>query len=376
MARRLTAARPAGRAGRRIAALALLALPVLLLHGWLGETIHALQQDWGAAATMPPRMNVSFVRELKAAAPPRAARLATLPKPRQARPGTVKPLPALPEPETMAEAASAPASAVVDTVADATTPAEPAASAAGAADAASGAAASALPGADGEPGPEWPLSTQLDYVLSGNYRGAVHGDARVQWLREGRRYQVHLDVNIGPSLAPLIARRMSSEGVLTPLGISPRRYDEETRVLFGARRRFGVLFDADRLEVQLGNGRIEAAPPGVQDASSQFVQLTWLFLTGREPLRAGHAVELPLVLPKRQYRWRYDIVGEERLETPMGPLDTWYLKPHRPAVGSDLTAEVWVAPTLQYLPVRLRIRQDEQNYVDLMLKAPPLQAER
>lgn len=367
MAGRLTSARP----GRRIAALALLALPVLLLHGWLGETIHALQQGWGAATAMPPRMHVSFVRELKAAAPPRAARLATLAKPRQARPGTVAPAPTLPEslPDAVAEAASAGPLAASEpaTVAEAASAPEPAAS---------GALASALPDADGEPGPEWPLSTQLDYVLTGNYRGAVHGDARVQWLREGRRYQVHLDVNIGPSVAPLIARRMSSEGVLTPLGIAPRRYDEETRVLFGARRRFGVLFDADRLEVQLGSGRIEAAPPGVQDASSQFVQLTWLFLTGREQLRPGHAVEFPLALPKRQYRWRYDIIGEERLETPMGPLDTWYLKPHRPAVGSDLTAEVWIAPTLQYLPVRLRIRQDEQTYVDLMLKTPPLQAER
>jgi hypothetical protein len=32
-----------------------------------------------------------------------------------------------------------------------------------------------------------------------------------------------------------------------------------------------------------------------------------------------------------------------------------------------------LAPSLQYLPVRLLIRQNESAYIDLMLKAPPQQ---
>jgi hypothetical protein len=44
-------------------------------------------------------------------------------------------------------------------------------------------------------------------------------------------------------------------------------------------------------------------------------------------------------------------------------------------LGGDLRAEVWLAPGLQYLPVRLRIAQDEQTFVDLLLKQLPLQAE-
>ena len=227
--------------------------------------------------------------------------------------------------------------------------------------------------ADAEPGPEWPASTRLSYELTGNYRGAVTGQAQVEWIRQARRYQVHLDVSIGPGFAPLIARRMSSEGLLGPQGIAPQRYDEDTRVLFSAQRRVTLNFQGD--QVQLGNGRMEPLPAGSQDAASQFVQLTWLFLTGRETLRVGHAVELPLVLPRRQYRWRYDILGEQELATPMGPLMAWHLKPSREAGGGDLTAEVWLAPGLQYLPVRIRIQQDAQTFIDLLLKAPPLQSE-
>ena len=71
---------------------------------------------------------------------------------------------------------------------------------------------------------EWPPSTQLSYRLRGNYRGTVTGRARVEWLRDGRRYQVHLEVAVGPGFAPLISRTMSSEGVLTPQGIQPERW--------------------------------------------------------------------------------------------------------------------------------------------------------
>ena len=229
-----------------------------------------------------------------------------------------------------------------------------------------------LPPGEPELGSEWPLSTQLSYALTGNYRGAVTGNAQVEWLRQGRRYQVHLDLSIGPSFAPLMSRRISSDGWLGPAGITPQRFDEDTRILFSTRRRSTVLFQGDQLT--LANGQVEAATAGTQDAISQFVQLTWLFLTGREPLFAGHVVALPLVLPRRQYDWRYQVVAWETLQTPLGPLGTWHLLPLQKAAAGDLAAEVWLAPSLQYLPVRFLIRQDEQTFIDLLLKSPPLQS--
>jgi hypothetical protein len=53
------------------------------------------------------------------------------------------------------------------------------------------------------------------------------------------------------------------------------------------------------------------------------------------------------------------------------------MKPRREArPGGDLVVDVWFAPSLQYLPVRLLIRQDEHTYVDLLLDQAPEQAER
>ncbi|MEJ5998991.1 DUF3108 domain-containing protein [Paucibacter soli] len=337
---------------RRLAWTGLLAA-VLLAHVLMSGQLLRLQQDWREAAAMPARLQLMLVRELRPSAPTRAvtpARMLAAPTTRfvAVAPPALAPLPAPdPTPEPLADLAPVVAAAP-----------EPAASA-------------SLSAAVFEPGPEWPASTQLDYRLLGNYRGEVHGSAQVQWLRQGSRYQVHLDVAIGPSFAPLISRRMSSEGELTPQGIAPRRYDEDTRILFSERRRITLRFEGETL--QFPNGRREAAPVGVQDTASQFVQLTWLFLTGREALQPGRVVELPLALPRRLYRWRYELLGEEELETPLGPLKTWHLRPLVQDTSGDLKAEVWLAPTLQYLPVRLRIVQDSATYVDLMLKQAPLQ---
>jgi hypothetical protein len=105
------------------------------------------------------------------------------------------------------------------------------------------------------------------------------------------------------------------------------------------------------------------------------VQLTWLFTTQPELLQTGRSVTLPLALPRQVEPWVYDVLGSETLATPAGPVDAVHVKPRRePRPGVDLTAEIWVAPSLQYLPVRILIRQDALTYIDLNIERLPEQA--
>lgn len=223
---------------------------------------------------------------------------------------------------------------------------------------------------------EWPPSTRLSYLLTGNFNGPVEGRARVEWLRTGTRYQVHLDVRIGLDIAPLVTRRMSSDGELGDQGLKPLRYDEETRVLLRSPRRLSILFEGDRVILPAGRDPVPA-PTGVQDTASQFVHLTWLFTTQPQRLKVGEKIELPLALPRRVDLWTYDVVSEELLETPAGRIPTFYVRPRREArAGSDLVVETWFAPSLQYLPVRIRIRQDADAFADLVLERLPQQEAR
>jgi hypothetical protein len=219
--------------------------------------------------------------------------------------------------------------------------------------------------------PMLPPSTRLDYRLSGWYRGELQGLARVDWLRQADRYQVRLSVRV----PGMVERRMLSEGVLTENGLSPRRYDQETDALFSATRRETMRFSADR--VYLVNGRSEPSPPGVQDTASQFVQMSLRFLTGRQRLQAGDTVAMPLALPRRVGVWTYDVLGPVTLALPFDPaLPTFHLKPRADAARpGEMTVEMWLAPGLQFLPVRIVIHQDAQNYLQLDLASRPLQAD-
>jgi hypothetical protein len=113
----------------------------------------------------------------------------------------------------------------------------------------------------------------------------------------------------------------------------------------------------------------------VQDTASQFVQMTWLFLTKPELLQVGKSVEFPLALPRRVGQWTYDVTEHVDLQLPFGEVSAFHLYP-RPANkrSNEMVVETWIAPSLQYLQVKILIRQDQESYVELNLKSPPLQA--
>jgi len=281
-------------------------------------------------------------------------------------------VPRVAEPAASAASASAgsPAEAASEAVlAQAAPEAPPAASAAPAPEAP--ASAAPVPSeAASAPAFRWPASTRLSYDLTGNYRGEIHGSAQVEWVRVDRRYQVHLDVVVGLPIFPLLSRRMSSEGELTPDGLRPERYDEENRQLGRPNRRFTIRFEPDA--VLLPDGRRRTGWPGVQDAASQFVQLAYLFTTHPEQLTPGQVVSVPLALARHVDYWLYDVMPAETVATAFGPVETVPLKPRRVATGGgDLSAEIWFAPALAYLPARIRIRQDADTFIDLVLKRKP-----
>ena len=204
----------------------------------------------------------------------------------------------------------------------------------------------------------WPVDTRLNYVLTGQYRGPLYGDARVQWQRQGDKYQVRLDA----SIQLFGTQILTSQGDVTPEGLVPHAYEE----LRPGKRRFARIGEH---VVELENGKTVPKPAGVQDTASQFVELTQRFATGREPLQVGHSVTLWLARPGGVDQWVYEIVGREMLRTPkFGTVETYHLKP-RPiaAPRGNINVEMWFAPSLQYLPVRIRLTMGEDSWLDLMV---------
>jgi hypothetical protein len=332
-----------------------------------------------AAAPVPPPLPVTRpqVRSIPAGAP-KPARAASEPEVQPIpQPAQAQPVPAPDEADTAAAAAadaSAPA-APVDVAAAPAAPAAPPASVASAPASAPAAAASSpqavasatAPAASAPAAPVgpaiasdgWPADTRLNYRLGGIFReGALHGSAQVQWLRQEQRYETRIDIDI-TLLASLV---MTSQGTVTAQGLRPEAYEELRRS--GARR--AQMRDES---VVLGDGRVVPRPDGVQDTASQFVELSHRFASGQEVLEVGRSISLWLARPGGVDRWTYDVVGRETLQTPeLGPLEAFHLKPR--AIGNprgNITAEMWIAPSLQYLPVRIKVVMGNEAWLDLMV---------
>ena len=109
----------------------------------------------------------------------------------------------------------------------------------------------------------------------------------------------------------------------------------------------------------------------MQDTASQFIQLIYVFSTQPGLLKIGNSVDIPLALPHKVDVWTYDVVETETLYTNFGTLDALHLKPRRSPGPNALRVEMWFAPTLRYLPVRIRFEQDAQTYADLMISRKP-----
>lgn len=204
----------------------------------------------------------------------------------------------------------------------------------------------------------WPLDTRLSYKLGGIYRGELHGDARVVWQRDKASYQVMLTfTTLGLNLATI-----TSQGEATSQGLVPRVYEEK---LPGGVRR--AEFSAGQVKFQ--NGDQTLLPAGAQDSVSQLVDLAHRFATGRSLLAAGSTVQVWLARPGGLDEWIYDVGALETLQTPnFGAIQAHRLSP-RPLAKprGQITAEMWFAPSLQYLPVRVRVTLGEGNFADLVI---------
>ncbi|ROZ79626.1 DUF3108 domain-containing protein [Ramlibacter sp. WS9] len=335
--------------GRRLLALL---VAVLVFHGlvlqWLARELESPPRLRPLAAPMFTRL----LRPETVTVPPQAVvHVAPRPKPRRVAVAAIDnkpaPVPAAPSASAPAPPASSPVTppppepvppAAQETVAAANAPGSPASAAVGALD-------------------SWPADTRLNYRLGGYWRGDLHGNARVQWQRQEGNYQTRVEIDL-----TVLSVSMTSQGEVTPQGLAPKAYEESQ-----PNRTRGVRLGAEA--IVLHDGRNVPRPAGVQDTASQFVELSHRFSSGQETLEVGRSVSFWMARPGAVDLWTYDVVARETLQLPeLGPIEAFHLKP-RPIANprGNITAEMWFAPSLQYLPVRIRVKMGDEAHLDLMV---------
>jgi len=179
-----------------------------------------------------------------------------------------------------------------------------------------------------------PATARLSYTSPGR----PDGQAYLDWRSDDSGYSLELDGILG---------RLSSRGISGDTGIAPA-LATETRMDGST----ATSFDATTGEVRFQGG-VNPAPGavGMQDRASVLVQLAAIALGRPEQLQ--NEIRIVVAGASRVTVERYQVLGQEDVDTGIGSMPAWHLA--RLAAPGEDRLELWLAPSQDWLPVRLRL---------------------
>ena len=205
-----------------------------------------------------------------------------------------------------------------------------------------------------------PGSVRLLYDVSGQVKKMDYtARSELQWLQDGASYDLRFEV----SLFLVGSRAQTSRGKLSELGLAPLRFSDKTRSERAAH------FDYDKGRVTFSANSADAAlVPGAQDRLSVFIQLGAMLAGNPGAYPAGTTIARQTVGPRDSEQWEAVVVGNEPLRIQGEEVDTVKLM-RAPAKEFDSKVELWYAPSMGYLPVRIRLTQANGDFADMQLRA-------
>ena len=203
-----------------------------------------------------------------------------------------------------------------------------------------------------------PDSALLKYQVQGQAKGFNYwASAELNWQHDGKSYDARLEV----SAFMLGSRVQMSKGTLGTEGIMPTRFSDKTRSELAAhfQRDKGIIsFSANSPDAPLLKG--------AQDRLSVVLQLSSLLAADPMRFPMGTMLSFQTVSQREAEVWQFLVEKEELLQLPFGDMGAIKLN-RQPRREFDQRIEIWFAPTLGYLPVRLRITNANGDFVDQLL---------
>ena len=176
-----------------------------------------------------------------------------------------------------------------------------------------------------------------------NLDNRLNGTATATLSRQGNRYHYELRA------AAMMANSLEQTDFLMENGqIKSLGYQNQRQVFFRSRAN-RVAFDWKKLSahaVRNGKEKDYAIKPGALDPLNMDIQIR------EDLLRTGKLDGVYLLAdPKEFHPVRFEIMGGETLNTPMGALDT--LRVRRIHASPDRDSQFWLAKSLGYLTVKV-----------------------
>jgi hypothetical protein len=350
---------------------------------WLAVLAIVLCLHWIAAqwiernrTTFTPENTAHVPVQIALLTPERIERQPAASAPRPAAPAESKPTAAASKPRervltatsTQHAAAVAAASAVAAeaaSAAEANAAAQAAASAAAAnAAAAASAAASAHAAATkADSGVKFSVPPSGDLQYDTFYNGVRNQPGTIHWSSDGKTYDMVVSLPV-----PFIGSfTYSSHGHIDAFGLAPDQYVEKR----GHRPEDVSVFN--RTTKQIVFTRTPASLPlsdGAQDRFSMVMQLASLVRGNPDAYKPGVTRQFFVVDNDSGEIWPVETIGDETIRTQDGYLSVRHFMRLPRHAGDQRRIDVWLAPSLGWLPARLVQTEPNGTEVELLWRGP------
>jgi hypothetical protein len=197
-----------------------------------------------------------------------------------------------------------------------------------------------------------PGSIKLQYKVDAN-KFPYSANAELLWQQDGETYQAQLEIS---SFG--LKRSQSSRGTLTKQGLAPLRFADKFRGEVAAhfeRDKGKISFSANTPDVPL--------QADAQDRLSIFIQLAAIIAGHPQQFTPGTSISMQTVGPRDADTWMFVVDSSETLILPGGMQSSLKLT-RKPRQAYDQKVELWLAPSLGYLPARIRVTEANGDFID------------
>ncbi|HWT72637.1 MAG TPA: DUF3108 domain-containing protein [Oxalicibacterium sp.] len=202
-----------------------------------------------------------------------------------------------------------------------------------------------------------PPSADLDYTIKAKQKGlSLSGSASVHWQTDGRHYSVTTETR-----ASLLGKILDakSEGAVDRSGLVPdsaseKRFHKDQTVTTFNRQSGKITFSASDASYPIKGGE--------QDRNSVTWQLATLGHSGQ--LKSGGTVPVFVAGQKDADPWTFRIGKQEKINTPIGALNTLQISKVVENAGKDQKVELWLAPAKEWYPVRIRFTEPDGDFIE------------
>jgi hypothetical protein len=175
------------------------------------------------------------------------------------------------------------------------------------------------------------------------------GSAAMTWHTDGNRYQASVEAGVSLLITRVNLLVLRSEGTIDDYGIAPASVTEKR----ARRAETATHFNRDAGTITFSAS--EASYPlltGAQDKATVPFQLGGI---GRADVNQfGGDIDIQVGEEKEATIFRFQLVGEDEIDTDMGKIVTWHLsRPPKPGTYSS-RLDIWLAPGLNWYPIRIR----------------------